>query len=454
VGNLTVRNKIIAAVAGLAASAALIHAYSSGPDPRYTGAPGDNPLACSTSGCHTGTDLNGGGGNVVVKFPDGLTYTPGKKQTFTIIITDSKAKIYGFQMTARLESDLANGQAGDFAAGVGQFVICDNGTFKGNLGCPKNNPVEFIEHSSPFQTNTILVTWTPPATDVGNIHIYVAANAANADGNNTGDHIYNANYTLSPAQAGCANSTPAINAVVSASAFNPNAGLAPGAWLEIYGSNLSCTTRGWADSDFTNNGQNAPTSLDGIQVTIDGIPAYVDFVSPLQVNVQAPDDPNTGPIQIVLQNSAGASNAVSMTEQAIAPALLAPPSFQVGGKQYVVAQFPDQTFVGPPGLIGGVNFRPAKVGDVVVIYGVGCGPVTPATPAGVIVPAVNSLQNKPNFRFGQVPATLSYFGLTPGFVGLYQFNLVVPNVTPGDIQLNVDTGGAALNQTLFITVGQ
>jgi uncharacterized protein (TIGR03437 family) len=452
---LKARTQIVAALAWIAATAVMIHAYSTGPDPRYTGAPGDSSQACATVGCHAGTPLNGGGGNVVVNFPDGMTYTPGQRKTFTIVITDSQARVYGFQMTARLESDLVNGQAGDFAAGAGQIVLCDNGSVKGAVGCPKNNSVEFIEHTSPFQTNTIPVTWTAPATDVGPVHIYVAGNAANGDGNNTGDHIYTANYTLTPQAAGCTISTPAINAVVSASAFNPNAGLAPGAWLEIYGSNLCCTTRGWAGSDFTNKGQNAPTTLEGVQVTIDGIPAYVDFVSSGQVNVQAPNDANIGAgVQIVLQNTAGPSNAVSMPEKAIAPALLAPPQFIVGGKQFVVAQFPDQTFVGQPGLISGVNFRTAKVGDTVIVYGVGFGPVTPSTPPGVVVPAVNSLQNQVNFRFGQVSASLSYAGLAPGLVGLYQFNIVVPNVAPGDIQLNVDAGGITLNQTLFITVGQ
>ena len=105
-------------------------------------------------------------------------------------------------MTARLDSNLSNGQAGDFTAGTGQFVLCENSTFKTSKGCPANASVQFIEHNSPFKTNTITVTWTPPATDVGGVHIYVAANAANGDGNNTGDHIYAANYALTAKAAG------------------------------------------------------------------------------------------------------------------------------------------------------------------------------------------------------------------------------------------------------------
>jgi uncharacterized protein (TIGR03437 family) len=444
-------NKIALGATLIVASVALISAYSTGPDPRYTGAPGDSPDACASLGCHVGTALNGGGGNVVVNFSDGLTYSPGVQQTFTIVIADSSARLYGFQMTARLESNLESGQAGDFTSTPDQFVICENSSIKGANGCPGNFPIQFIEHNHPYSTNTISVRWTPPSSDVGDIRIYVAANAANGDANNTDDHIYAANYKLTPRAAG--GSPPNIDSVVSASAFNVDAGLASGTWLEIYGANLSSTTRSWAAGDF--HGSNAPTALDGVTVSIGGLPAYVDYVSPGQVNVQAPDDPSTGAgIQVVLKNSGVESNAVSMQKNAIAPALLAPPSFKVQGRQFVLAQFSDLTFAGTPGLIQGLNFRLPKPGDVLTIYGIGFGPVTPATAAGVIAPSSNSLVSKPNFRFGQTAAQLLYYGLVPGFVGLYQFNVAVPNVSAGDMPLNVDAAGVTLNQSLFISVGQ
>ena len=443
--------QIGALVVALLLASAMIYGYASGPDPRYTGAPGDSDQACASLGCHIGTALNGGGGSVVVNFPNGATYSPGVQQTFSIVINDPSARVYGFQMTARLESNLAGGQAGDFSANPDQqYVICDNSTFKGANGCPGNAPVQFIEHNRPYNTNTISVLWKAPATNVGNIRVYVAANAANGDANNTGDHIYTASYTLTPQGAV---SPPTVASVVSASAFNANAGLASGTWLEIYGSNLSSTTRSWAGSDF--NGNNAPTSLDGVRVSIGGVPAFVDFVSPGQVNVQAPDDAKTGAgFEIVLTNAAGSSNAVAMQKKAIAPALLAPPSFNVQGRQWVVAIFPDLTFAGKPGLISGLNFRIPKPGDVLTVFGIGFGPVTPPIPPGVIATVPTTLQSQPSIRFGEVPATLAYYGLSPSFVGLYQFNVIVPTVAPGDMPFNVDIAGASLNQNLFITVGQ
>src|ERR1700704_4368046 len=124
-------SKTIAFIAALILLTTLIYGHASGPDPRHTGAPGDDPLACASTGCHTGTAINGGGGKVAVNFQNGLTYTPGVQQTFSLVVTDSKAKVYGFQMTARLESNLSNGQAGDFTAGAQQLVLCDNSSFKG-----------------------------------------------------------------------------------------------------------------------------------------------------------------------------------------------------------------------------------------------------------------------------------------------------------------------------------
>src|SRR5262249_52558058 len=221
-----------------------------------------------------------------------------------IVITDSTARAYGFQITARLESNLANGQAGDFTAAEQQVVICDDGSVKRTAGCPANATVQFLEHTQPFRTNTISVSWTAPATNVGNVHLYVAGNAANNDGTNSGDHIYTADYVLTPQASSPA---PSITRVVSASAFSADAGLASGAWLEIYGSGfMTGNGRSWAGGDFT--GLRAPTSLDGISVTVNNVAAYVAYISPTQINVQAPDDSTVGaavPIQVTAEGAEG-----------------------------------------------------------------------------------------------------------------------------------------------------
>src|ERR1700675_4954348 len=84
----------------------LLFAYASGPDPRHTAAPGDDPLACSTAGCHTGLakggPINAAGGGVTVTFSSGSSYTPGQPVNITVNVTDPVNTFHGFQMTARL----------------------------------------------------------------------------------------------------------------------------------------------------------------------------------------------------------------------------------------------------------------------------------------------------------------------------------------------------------------
>lgn len=429
----------------------IIYSYASGPDPGYTGAPGDNPNACTAIGCHVGTPLNGGGGSVQLTSSAGASYTPGQQQTFTVTITDSQAKVYGFQMTARIDSDPQHLQAGDFTAGTQQIVICADSSLKRSAGCPANFPLEFIEHSAPFRTNTIKVTWTAPATDVGTVTIYVAANAANGDANNTGDHIYTTHLQLCPGSpCGSTASPPAVSpgGVVSASAFSPQAGVAPGTWLEIYGTNLAQTRRSWAGSDFT--GDTAPTMLDGVSVTIGGVSAYVDYINPGQVNVQVPDGIPIGQnVPLVVKTSGGQSSPYMLQTSDLAPALLAPAvaPFSDNGKQYVVAQRADLSFTGIPS-------NPAKPGDVITIYGIGFGRVTPDTPAGVIASGATQLVNPVTFQCGDTPGKLLYAGLTPQAVGLYQFNIMVPNASPGDHALTVQVGNVTLPQKLLISIGQ
>jgi uncharacterized protein (TIGR03437 family) len=246
---------------------------------------------------------------------------------------------------------------------------------------------------------------------------------------------------------------PAIGGVVSASAFGGFTSVAPGSWVEIYGTNLAPHTRQWAGSDF--NGNNAPIMLDGVQVSIGGQKAFVDFISAGQVNAQLPSNIATGPAQITLTNGTVTSAPFNITVNATQPGLLAPPQFKIGANQYVVAQFADGTYVLPTGAIMGVASRPAQPGETIVIYGVGFGPNNQNIPAGQIVTQANQLTMPLQIIFGQTAAQLQYFGLAPNFVGLYQFNVVVPAVANSDlVPLTFTLGGTVGAQTLYIAVRQ
>ena len=240
--------------------------------------------------------------------------------------------------------------------------------------------------------------------------------------------------------------------IISAGAFGAFASVAPGSWIEIYGANLAANSRLWTGADF--NGVNAPTSLDGTKVTIGGQPAFIDYISPTQVNAQVPSNVGTGLQPVIVTTTAGANAPYTILVNAAQPGFLAPSSFSIGGKQYVVALFSDgATFVLPPGAIAGVPSRRAKAGDSITLYGVGFGSVTPNIPAGQVVQQTNTLAAALHILFGQTEAVVGYGGLAPNAVGLYQFNVVVPNVAPSDtVPLTFTLGGVAGTQTLYIAV--
>jgi uncharacterized protein (TIGR03437 family) len=427
------QQKIYAAkcVVALSVVPALIYGFSSGPDPRHTGAPGDQ--TCARSGCHSGT-VNPSGGSLAIAAESGTTYTPGARQRITITITDPTNRVFGFQASARSganDAELRARQAGSFTPnGTTQQVTCEDGRSRPAAGCPSATPVEFIEHTQPSQSNVISFDWTAPATDVGPVRIYVAANAANGNGRaDSGDRIYTANITLTPQAAG--GTRPAISqgGVVNGASFQP--GIVPGSWVTIRGTNLSSTTRQWAGNEIIDG--RLPTNLDGVSVTINGKEAAVNFISPTQINVQAPDDA-PGPAQVVVRTRDGVSDTFSSTILRTQPAF-----FLFGSPANLAAVHTDGFYVGPANFIPGAAFRPARPGDTILLYATGLGPTNPEVPAGRLYQGAPPVRDTVRVRFGTTDAQVTFAGLS-GFIGLYQINVVVPNVPDGDQQVVMTVG--------------
>lgn len=239
--------------------------------------------------------------------------------------------------------------------------------------------------------------------------------------------------------------------VTSASDFGGMATIAPGTWIEIKGSNLATTTRSWRGDDF--DGQNAPTSLDGVSVTVNSKKAFLSYISPVQVNALVPSDIGTGTMQIVVTNATGVRASYTITANAVQPGLLAPSAFLAGGRQYMAALLPDGQFAIPAGLIPGVASRPAKPGEILVIYAIGFGDVTPNIPAGTIVSSANSLVMPLEMTIGSAPASVAWAGLSQGFVGLYQINVTVPDVPDSDaVPLTFTLNGVPGSATVYTAV--
>ena len=248
---------------------------------------------------------------------------------------------------------------------------------------------------------------------------------------------------------------PVINHVISASGYGAFPDIAAGSWFEIYGTNLAADSRPWAGSDF--NGVNAPTSLDGTSVQVNGAPAYIYYISSGQINALAPENVTPGTASVTVTAGGVPSEAFPVQLLYTEPAMLSPAGFNVQGTQYVVAQFSDGTYVLPTGAIPGYTSRPAMPGETITIYGIGFGPAeNPAqqiAPVGQIASGDTNLTAGFTASIGHTAAKVSYAGLAPGAVGLYQFNVVVPSVPAGNaVPFTFTLGGTAGQQTLYTAV--
>ena len=245
--------------------------------------------------------------------------------------------------------------------------------------------------------------------------------------------------------------------VVTSSAFGAFDSAAPGAWLELYGSNLAARTRTWSELDFA--GGRVPRSLGGTRVEIDGKEGVLSYVSGNQVNVQVPADVLPGKREIVVYSAEGASQPYQIQIDDTMPGLLAPAAFDVNGTPYVAALESDggsdgQTYVLPEGAVEGITSRPAQPGETITFYGTGFGAVTPTNAMDGVTEEANSLVQSFQIFFGGTPGAVTYAGLAPGNLGLYQFNVVVPVVPASDqVPVTFTLGGQPGQQQLFTAIG-
>ena len=284
-------------------------------------------------------------------------------------------------------------------------------------------------------TAKLSVSVNPASLAVGSYNGNVQIAAAGASGSPV-----SVSLTL---VVGVAQPAGVITGVVNGASFG--AGFASATWVSIFGTNLSASTQIWGASDFVNGA--LPASLDQVSVSIDGKPAYVEYISATQINVLAPDDATTGNVQIQVTAAGQTSNSFTAQKQPYAPAF-----FTFDNGKYVAAEHSDYSLLGASGLIAGVTTTPAQPGEVVLLYGTGFGPTSPATPTDQLVTAEASLPaNSVQISIGGVAAAVQFAGLTGS--GLYQFNVTVPSSLPsGDAPVLATIGGLSTQSAVSITI--
>ena len=272
---------------------------------------------------------------------------------------------------------------------------------------------------------SITLTDTANQTYAGSISVFGAA-ANNFE-------LVTANPQLIFTGAGRAAFVNPGQAVVNAASYLPNQTPA-GSVFSLFGSNLA-TRVGQATA------VPLPTTMLTTTVTVNGELAHLFYVDPNQINAQMPEDVKPGVATVVVKNGSSTSNAVAI----MVPAAGTPGIVVYGDNRAVV--------INQDGSVNSPS-TPAKVGDVLVAYFTGGGPVNASGPlaSGAASPSgLSPVSGTYTVTVSGVAATANYVGLTPGSVGLYQANFVLPKVGTGDHRLVINISGQDSNNP-FIAV--
>jgi uncharacterized protein (TIGR03437 family) len=221
---------------------------------------------------------------------------------------------------------------------------------------------------------------------------------------------------------------PTTNAggVLNSASSTPN--LVPGSLASVYGANFEAG--GFNES--TAFILPEPTTAAGVSVTMNGIAAPLSYVGANQVNFQIP-------WELQGQTSAAfvvVANGVSSQLQSVSLSAAAPAIFTVNqaGSGQAAA------LIAGTSVIAGViqstcnvlACSPATKGEGVEIYLTGLGAVTnqPATGVPASASPLSRTASSPTVTLGGISAPVTYSGLAPYFVGLYQVNIQIPQNAP------------------------
>ena len=200
----------------------------------------------------------------------------------------------------------------------------------------------------------------------------------------------------------------APSAIVNGATFQTGA-VAPGELISIFGLGL---------------GSDKPSDT---LVDFDGYPASLFYVSPGQINAQVPYEvaaSSSTHLRVHYQDS--------LAEAILPVAAASPGIFAVVNED------------------GAPNDRrhQAMRGSTVVAYGTGQGAVQPPIATGAVASASPLSTAQVTATVDGKPARVDFAGMAPGFVGLLQVNLVIPDAaTFGSVPLTISVNGISSGNT-------
>ena len=225
---------------------------------------------------------------------------------------------------------------------------------------------------------------------------------------------------------------PAIttNGITNGASFTSGS-LVPGEIATIFGANLTTGTG-------INLASALPlaTQLLNVQVLVNGTAAPIFAVDNVngqeQINFQVPYE-IAGQANATLQvvNNGSPGNTLTVPVIATQPGMF---TYSANSTTYGAILHASYQLAN--------TASPAVAGETVLIYCTGLGAVTPTPVDGVAASGSSTTAVTPTVTIGGATASIAYSGLAPGFVGLYQINVMVPTgLTSGNQPVIINAGG-------------
>jgi len=235
-----------------------------------------------------------------------------------------------------------------------------------------------------------------------------------------------------PAQEQCVLGAPcyAEAGIVNAASYESGA-IGPNTIVSIFGTNLSFVTAAVSPEDLASG--KMPTGLRGVWVMLDGWHGFIYYVSPLQVNLLIPPNFIPGDAKLTLFRDGTAGPTVRLRLRDAAPGLfLLDPTTAIATRA-------DFTLI--------TSDAPARPGEIAILWATGLGPVVPPLDYDHIPAEAVWIARRSDFRVElagvAVPReNILYAGVAPGFAGLYQINLRLPDSLPADPEIRIAVGEA------------
>jgi uncharacterized protein (TIGR03437 family) len=235
--------------------------------------------------------------------------------------------------------------------------------------------------------------------------------------------------TVLPWNYDAAVAPPRIASVVNAA--DGTMPVAPGGLISVYGQQMSPVNIATREVPL-------PTALGESCLTVNGVAVPMLFVSSQQINGQLPFNVD-GNAVMTLRTPGGISDNFNFTILPAAPSIFRSGSAGPQTGLATVLRADNNQLITPT--------NPIHPNDTVVIYATGLGRTSPPVETGVPAPSepLTSAIIAPTVTLGGVALDVTFAGLVPGEVGVYQINATVPGFVPlgMDIALVVSQGGTS-----------